>query len=89
MPVLIDRFREIEVIVEEPAISVNARDWPPTWLPPESSTALVRFVETQFEQERTTMEIRQTFGNAARISVRPMSLRSIFLTIARNSSEIR
>lgn len=48
---------------------------------------LVRFVETQFDQERTTSDIRRLFGKVMQISLNPMPLRDIFVTLARNASK--
>ncbi|MBC8166490.1 MAG: ABC transporter ATP-binding protein [Bryobacteraceae bacterium] len=80
------RFREIEVTVEPPAPDCPLPEWPTSWLRPQTSNALVRFVETRFEPEHTTAEIRRLFGNVRYISVNPMSLRAIFITLARNVS---
>jgi hypothetical protein len=45
---------------------------------------VVRFVESQFDPERTPVEIRRIFGDPVQISVNPMPLRSIFVTLARS-----
>jgi hypothetical protein len=58
---------------------------PQHWLRPETTPALVRFVESRFEDERTRREIRRVLGEARHISVNPMSLRDIFVTLARNA----
>jgi hypothetical protein len=47
---------------------------------------VLRFVETRFEVERTGGEIERLFGEVRNISVNPMSLRSIFLTLARSKT---
>jgi len=80
------RFREIEVTVEPPAKVPADGQWPSSWLRPEVAPALVRFVESHFDPERTTSEIRCLFGNVRQISVNTMPLRAIFLTIARSIS---
>jgi len=83
MTSLTERFREIEVTLDAPpGMPV---DWPATWLHPETSAAVVRFVETQFNQERTDAEIRRLFGNIENISVTPMPLRTIFVALAKAS----
>lgn len=86
MASLTARFREVEVVVEPPATLPAGRDWPPNWLRPEASPAVVRFVETRFEPERTATEIRRLFGGAQQITMNPMPLRSIFVTLARSAS---
>ncbi|MGA2134709.1 MAG: ABC transporter ATP-binding protein [Bryobacteraceae bacterium] len=81
------RFREIEVTVDPPAQMPAGQDWPAAWLRPEASPALVRFVESRFDPERTASEIRRLFGGVREISVHPMPLRAIFLTLARGASK--
>ncbi|MEO5925391.1 MAG: ABC transporter ATP-binding protein [Bryobacteraceae bacterium] len=76
------RFREVEVTLAEPALPAP---WPAHWLRPEASPAVVRFVETHFDAERTIGEIRLLFRGVTNIEASPMPLRSIFLTLARTS----
>ena len=56
------RFREVEVTVEPPAALPDHSQWPAHWLRPEKAAALVRFVETRFDPERTTADIRRVFA---------------------------
>jgi ABC-2 type transport system ATP-binding protein len=76
------RFREIEVTLQEPALPAP---WPAHWLRPEASPAVVRFVETHFDSERTIGEIRLLFRGVTHIEATPMALRSIFVTLARSA----
>ena len=87
MASLTARFREVEVLVEPQAALPAEREWPKTWLRPETAASVVRFVDTQFEPERTNSEIRRVFRGVQQISVNPMPLRSIFVTLARASSK--
>ena len=87
MTSLTERFREVEVTIEPPAAAPTNSHWPAHWLRRETSPALVRFVETKFEAERTDNEIRQLFGDVRNISVSPMPLRAIFITLARSASK--
>ena len=87
MAALSARFREVEVTVEPPARLPAQSQWPDHWLRPEAATALVRFVETRFDPERTTTEIRSVFEEVRHIAVNPMPLRAIFVTLARNASK--
>jgi len=87
MTSLAARFREIEVVVDSPVMLCDCRDWPSSWLRPETSPALVRFVESRFDPERTTSEVRRVFNNVSQISMNPMPLRGIFVTLARNVSK--
>jgi ABC-2 type transport system ATP-binding protein len=87
MTSLAARFREVEVVVDSPPLLPLDRPWPAHWLRPETAPALVRFVETHFDQERTTADIRQLFGDVRSISAHPMPLRAIFVTLARAQSK--
>ena len=80
------RFREVEVTVDSPPLLPLDRPWPSHWLRPETAPAMVRFVETHFDAERTTEEIRRLFGDVRDISMHPMPLRAIFVTLARDNS---
>lgn len=81
MTSLMDRFREIEIMLESPLrLPIS---WPPTWLNTEQSATVVRFIDTQFDQERTIAEVHRLFGNTHRISLNRMPLRAIFVTLAK------
>lgn len=75
------RFREIVLTFETspPAPAV----WPASWLKPETSGSVVRFVETRFDQERTGADVRRTFPNFRDMAATAMPLRSIFVTLAK------
>lgn len=85
MTSLTARFREVEVLVEPPAALPSPPQWPHTWLRPEAASALVRFVETRFDPDSTAQEVRRVFSGVRQISIHPMPLRAIFITLARNS----
>ena len=76
------RFREMQVTLDEPALPAP---WPAHWLRPEASPAVVRFVETHFDPERTMAEINLLFRGVSHIEATPMPLRSIFVALARTS----
>lgn len=84
MSALGTRFRRIEVVVDSPVMLCDCKDWPASWLRPESSPAFVRFVESRFEPGRTESDIRRLFGQARQVSMEPMPLREIFVTLARS-----
>jgi len=79
------RFREIQVTLAEPVLPAP---WPTHWLRPEASPAVVRFVETHFDPERTIGEVRLLFRGVTNIEANPMPLRAIFVTLARESQAI-
>ncbi len=85
MTSLTNRFREVEITLEAPPALPSA--WPPGWLRPETSPALVRFVHSHFDRERTAGEIASLFPGARNVSINPMPLREIFLTLARHTRQ--
>jgi len=78
---LSDRFREVELTFDSPPV-LPAQP-PDTWMQLSSSAAVVGFVETRFDQERTNQQIQQILGAPRSVTVSPMSLRSIFLVMAK------
>ena len=79
------RFREVEVITDS-ALPL-ASPLPASWLHPKSSGALVRFIDSRFEEQNTRAEIQRLFPNATDVQFRALSLRAIFLAMARKSEE--
>jgi ABC-2 type transport system ATP-binding protein len=79
------RFREVEVTLAEsrplPA------EWPASWLAPKAAERVVRFVDSQFDAERTPHQLRQMFSEQAVFSISPISLRGIFVALARETSQ--
>lgn len=88
MSSLTARFREMEITMEPPASVPAGRQWPANWTRPETTPAVVRFVETRFEPDRTTEDVRSFFGPVRQVTANPMSLRAIFVTLARNRSRV-
>jgi len=78
---LVDRFREVELTFDMPPALPNT--FPPTWMQMSSSASVVRFVESRFDSEKTLAETRKVLGDARNVAFAPMSLRSIFLTMAK------
>jgi ABC-2 type transport system ATP-binding protein len=81
MASLADRFREIEITLTNP--SQPAKSLPEAWLNAEQSATVVRFVDSHFDRERTMAEVHRLFGNVHQVSVNPMPLRAIFVTLAK------
>jgi ABC-2 type transport system ATP-binding protein len=84
MASLTERFREVEITVETQP-RMPASGWPASWLNTEQSESLVRFIETQFERDRTMAEVQRLFQNVKQVAVKAMPLRSIFVTLAKAS----
>jgi len=81
MGLLAARFREVELTFETaPALRGG---YPNSWLHVSASAAVVRFIESQFDETKTSSEIVQVFGAARNAAFTPMSLRSIFLAMAK------
>jgi ABC-2 type transport system ATP-binding protein len=80
---LTNRFREVEVTLDGPA--PEPRPWPGPWLDVQQSPALLRFVDSQFESDRTLAELKKIFGDTLRVTVNPMPLRAIFVALAKAS----
>ncbi|HEY4087878.1 MAG TPA: ABC transporter ATP-binding protein [Bryobacteraceae bacterium] len=75
------RFREVEVTLGAP--SEVPRNWPVDWLRPETTPAVVRFVDTHFDEETIGERVRKMFPRMTDLSARAMPLREIFVTLAR------
>jgi ABC-2 type transport system ATP-binding protein len=82
MKSLSNRFREVEVIMDSP--SAARGPWPSTWMQVDASDSAVRFVESRFDLGQTQRQIRAIFGENCSVADHPMSLRSIFVAIARS-----
>ncbi len=81
MTALTDRFREVELTFAAPP--AEPIQWPKNWLRPEISGSVVHFITGHFREDDTAAEIRNIFPAVGNISFTPMSLRSIFLAIAK------
>jgi len=79
------RFREVEITTES-AIPLPSQ-LPVSWLHPTSLGALVRFIDSRFDEHKTPAEIHRLFPNAKDVQFRALSLRAIFLAIARKPEE--
>jgi ABC-2 type transport system ATP-binding protein len=75
------RFRQIDLRVGD-----NGR-WPSplplSWLLPERSAQRLQFVETQYHPQKTEETVRHAFPTLQQVLATPMSLKSIFLALAR------
>jgi len=79
---LANRFREVELTFDSPPVVPQKK--PETWMQLNASAAVMRFTESRFDSERTTAEIRTVFGQPRNVTFSPMSLRSIFLAMAKS-----
>jgi ABC-2 type transport system ATP-binding protein len=78
---LLQRFREVVVTFDaEPRLPP---DVPRTWLTPSVAGHAVRFVESAFDETDGESRIRAALQGARAIAISAMSLRSIFVALAR------
>jgi ABC-2 type transport system ATP-binding protein len=78
---LVERFREVQVTFDgTPRLPERA---PENWMQINNAAAVVRFIESRFEPERTRAEIRGVFGEVRDVTFSPMTLREIFLAMAK------
>ncbi|HEX3227994.1 MAG TPA: ABC transporter ATP-binding protein [Pyrinomonadaceae bacterium] len=79
MTSLTRRFRAIEITLQHaPSLPTDS---PSSWLGLETSAGVVRFVETDYDQDRTPAKVRSLFGDV-QVSINAMSLREIFVVLA-------
>jgi ABC-2 type transport system ATP-binding protein len=76
---LLGRFRKIEIDQEVGELGGNA---PAAWVGWESGAGRASFIDTAYDREATERACRERFPSAA-VSARPMTLREIFITLAR------
>jgi len=76
------RFRRVEVTLQGGEARLDAV--PPSWLGVERAGGLVRFIESRYERAATEQACRERFPEAA-VTAQPMSLREIFIALARTS----
>jgi ABC-2 type transport system ATP-binding protein len=81
MSALAERFREVELTFDAPP-ALGAK-WPESWMEVAAAGPVVRFIESRFAEERTRGEIRKLFGEPRNATFTAISLRSIFLAMAK------
>jgi ABC-2 type transport system ATP-binding protein len=84
---LTGRFRQVSVTLG--GASPPPPQWPDAWLQVEHSPSVVRFVDSKFNEEGSAREIAALFPDAADVTVRPMALREIFVSLAKQSRRTR
>jgi ABC-2 type transport system ATP-binding protein len=85
MTTLTERFREVELTFDQPPLSPERL--PGTWMQVSTSASVLRLVESRFNEERTTADIRRSFADVRNVTFTPMSLRSIFLAMAKTGRD--
>jgi ABC-2 type transport system ATP-binding protein len=83
MGVLSDRFREVEVTLEGPASLPPGL--PAAWLNAEQSGVVLRFTDSRYEATRTGAEVQRLFPAVREIAARNLTLRAIFVALAKSA----
>jgi ABC-2 type transport system ATP-binding protein len=82
LPKLVDRFREVELTYDAPP--ALPQKLPESWMQVGSSAGVIRFVETRFDPAQTIAQVRSVLGDPKDATFDAMSLRSIFLAMAKD-----
>jgi ABC-2 type transport system ATP-binding protein len=77
------RFREVEITFDAPAAIPPSL--PANWIQVTAADQTVRFVDESFDQKTADAAITQYFGPVRSVTFTPMTLRSIFLALAKTS----
>jgi ABC-2 type transport system ATP-binding protein len=77
------RFRDVELTLDGPAAVPS--NVPTNWHHIGASGSVVRFVDSAFNQETIQAEVSQRFGPVKNVTFSQMSLRAIFLALAKGS----
>jgi len=83
MPSLSARFRDVELTFD--GLAAVPSDVPTNWHHINASGSVVRFVDSAFNQEAIQTEISQRYGVVKNATFSQMSLRAIFLALAKGS----
>jgi ABC-2 type transport system ATP-binding protein len=83
---LSNRFREVELTFNIPPPLPSSA--PSSWMHVNASAAVIRFIESRFEGDKTAAEIRSIFSDIKDVTYTPMSLRAIFLAMAKNQPKL-
>ncbi len=76
------RFREVIVTFHNPAVLPEGL--PATWLQPETSGSMLRFFASHYQESHLQDEVHKHFSDIREIAANPLSLRSIFVTLAKS-----
>ena len=78
---LLARFRSVEIVLDGDGGA--AVSLPETWLNPETAGRVVRFTDSRFDQTKLNDAVAKHFPSAKQFNATPMTLREIFVTLAR------
>jgi ABC-2 type transport system ATP-binding protein len=79
---LAGRFREVRLKFDAP--STLPATLPDSWLQAHALDSTIRFIESRYDREETAANIQRVFGEVREATYGSMTLRSIFLAMARS-----
>lgn len=82
MSSLRDRFREVTVTLNGPVAAMPS--FPPMWLQVEAADSVVRFVHSNYNERSVATELAAFFPDVRNFQANAMTLREIFLAIAKS-----
>ena len=83
VPSIRSRFREVEVTLDSPA--AVPPDLPSNWLQLSAEGTTLKFIDSAFQQDALQSEILHRFGAIQHAVFNPMTIRNIFLAIAKSA----
>jgi len=83
---LMERFREVRITFES---EVRPPETPADWLDVRSAGSSMTFVDSQFSDSTFGERVGALLTGVRRVETEPMSLRSIFIALARSARESR
>jgi ABC-2 type transport system ATP-binding protein len=83
MATLTTRFREV-IVTLDPSANSTSFTPPTTWLLPESTASVYRFIHSNAEAENVEQQVESLLSHAIAIQSEPMTLRTIFLALAKS-----
>ena len=78
---LLARYRTVETVLQTPEQPTPTL--PESWSEVQRIGRTLRFVESRYDQTRTGGDLRRLFPGSSGLAASPMSLRAIFVTLAR------
>lgn len=81
------RFRSLEVTLSDFVKDKN--DYPEEWLSVKHKDRIVKFVDSQYSEQKSKDKIKQIFPNSTDIRVSGMTLREIFVILAKQYRMIK
>ncbi|HEY6456549.1 MAG TPA: ABC transporter ATP-binding protein [Steroidobacteraceae bacterium] len=84
MTTLSDRFRQVRITLESPG--APPAPTPDGWLQVTAAGNVLSFVDSRFSEKRLAETVAAQFKGVKNIEVQPIALRTVFTTLARDSS---